>query len=285
MLRRAALALPPRVQQGLRRLGRLRWLEKSRQLRGRRPGGPPLSALEAARYVLLSPEVGDFTYDLANEDELLDLLADTLEQPRAELAAYAEETRSDALLTASLSRRRHLRLDVKRRIELGRNIGSYIVVRAVKPRLVVETGIKHGVGSLALLVALERNAAEGRDGRLMSFDVAPGSGWLVPVQLHHRWEVVLAPTEQALEEKLTGREVDVFVHDTPPDEHRERLEYEATLRHTGSRLVLLGNNGDNTLVLPTVAAERGMRYRHFAERPANHWYLGPGMGIAVHTGQ
>ena len=285
MLRRAARAFPPQLQQGLRRLGRLRWLEKSRQLRNRRPGGPPIGALEAARYVLLSPEVGDFTYDLANEDELLDVLADALELPRAELAAYAEEAHSDPLLTASLSRRRHRRLDVKRRIELGRNIGSYIVVRAVKPRLVVETGIKHGVGSLALLVALERSASEGHDGRLISYDVAPGSGWLVPAELHHRWEVVLAPTEQALEEELTGREVDVFVHDTPPDEHRERLEYEAALRHAGSRLVLLSNNGDNTLVLPRIAAERGMRYRHFAERPANHWYLGPGMGVAVHAGR
>ena len=282
MLRRAAQALPPPVQQGLRRLGRLRWLEKSRQLRDRRPGGPPVSALEAAHYVLFSPEVGDFTYDLANEDDLLDLLADALERPRAELAGYAEEARSDAILTASLSRRRHRRLDVKRRIELGRNIGSYIVVRAVKPRLVAETGIKHGVGSLALLVALERSASEGHDGRLISFDVAPGSGWLVPAELHHRWEVVLGPTEEAPEQNLAGRDVDVFVHYTPPDERRERLEYEAALRHAGSRLVLLSNNGDNTLVLPRIAAERGMRYRHFAERPANHWYLGPGMGVAVH---
>ena len=285
MLRRAAQALPPPVQQGLRRLGRLRWLEKSRQLRDRRPGGPPVSALEAAHYVLFSPEVGDFTYDLANEDDLLDLLADALELPRAELAAYAEEAHSDPLLTASLSRRRHRRLDVKRRIELGRNIGSYIVVRAVKPRLVAETGIKHGVGSLALLVALERSASEGHDGRLISFDVAPGSGWLVPAELHHRWEVVLGPTEEAPEQNLAGRDVDVFVHYTPPDERRERLEYEAALRHASPRLVLLSNNGDNTLVLPRIAAERGMRYRHFAERPANHWYLGPGMGVAVHAGR
>jgi len=36
----------------------------------------------------------------------------------------------------------------------------------------------------------------------------------------------------------------------------------------------------DTTVLPELAAAHGLRHRHFAERPANHWYRPPRLGIA-----
>jgi hypothetical protein len=65
-------------------------------------------------------------------------------------------------------------------------VAWYAVVRALKPQLIVETGIKQGLGSLVLLAALERNAGEGGSGRLISFDIDPFSGWVVPQRLRAR---------------------------------------------------------------------------------------------------
>jgi predicted O-methyltransferase YrrM len=45
-------------------------------------------------------------------------------------------------------------------VEFGRRLGWYILVRSQKPRIIVETGVDHGVGSLVLTSALLRNKSE-----------------------------------------------------------------------------------------------------------------------------
>jgi hypothetical protein len=276
-----ARSLPMSWQDRARRLSRLRWIEKWRLIEAR-PTDRPVSLRTRLGYVLFSPEVGDYTYELANEDELVALLADAIGHPVEELAAYAAETKGNARLEAALSRRVHKRWDMKRRVSFGRNMGWYVLVRALKPRLVVETGIKHGVGSLALLLALERNAADGDEGRLISFDIDPASGWIVPEDLRSRWTIVLEPTEEGLEPVLEREgPADIFVHDTPPDYDREVTELDIALPRMRAPWVILSGNGANTPALPELAEKHGLRYLHFQPRAADHWYDSLGLGVAV----
>ena len=131
----------------------------------------------------------------------------------------------------------------------------------------VETGIKHGMGALVLLVALERNAREGRAGQLISFDLDPFSGWVVPERLRGDWEPVYASTFDRLEQTLEGQKVDLFICDTPPDYDIESFEMRTALRHAAPGIVLIAGNGDRTTVLPELAAELHGEYHFFAERP------------------
>ena len=100
----------------------------------------------------------------------------------------------------------------------------YLAVRALRPRLVVETGPFNGASSTFLLHALEEN---GGDGRLVSFDVRDARdalgvpipegrepAWLVPPELRHRFELVLGNTRQTLRRRLEGETVDLFFHDS-----------------------------------------------------------------------
>ena len=100
----------------------------------------------------------------------------------------------------------------------------YVSVRALRPRLVVETGPFNGASSTFLLHALEEN---GGDGRLVSFDVLEARdaldvpipegrepAWLVPHELRHRFELVLGDTRQTLRRRLEGETVDLFFHDS-----------------------------------------------------------------------
>lgn len=59
----------------------------------------------------------------------------------------------------------------------------YVLVRAMRPRLVLETGIARGQSSLAILRALEWN----NEGSLVSVDPDPSAGCLVPEGLRSRW--------------------------------------------------------------------------------------------------
>jgi predicted O-methyltransferase YrrM len=100
----------------------------------------------------------------------------------------------------------------------------YLAVRALRPRLVVETGPFNGASSTFLLWALEENGGEGR---LVSFDVPDARdalgvpipegrepAWLVPDELRHRFELVLGDTRQTLRRRLAAETVDLFFHDS-----------------------------------------------------------------------
>lgn len=269
-------SLPPVWRRRARRLSRLRWITKARLLRthGVRVRDRPLLAL---RYLLLDPEVESFTYDLANREELLDFAAATLAHDRAAIARYAAETEQDP----ELRHPRRRRWDSKRRLPLANRLLWYVVARAEKPELVVETGVHDGLGSLVLLRALERNAEEGRPGRLLSFDVFADTGWLVPDGQRGRWQRVHGSTLTDLEPVLHGLRVDMSVHDTPADEAIQRAELETVLRHRGDRLVVVNSGGARLGVLAELCEREGVHERRFAGRSRDHVHPGNLVAMAV----
>jgi predicted O-methyltransferase YrrM len=93
----------------------------------------------------------------------------------------------------------------------------YVVVRAARPRAVVETGVLFGAFSSHILEALSRNGG----GRLVSFDMPDRHGrnelkdYLVPGSLRSARRLVLGDTRRTLSTELQqiGR-VDLFLHDS-----------------------------------------------------------------------
>jgi hypothetical protein len=234
-----------------------------------------------ARYILLDPELGDFSFDLENEDELVEFLAHLFDFDPVVIAGYLAETHADPTLTRELNARVRWRADVKRPVRLSARVLWYAVARMLKPRLIVETGIKHGLGSLVLLTALERNADEGHAGRLISFDFDPLSGWMVPARLRSNWQPVFASTYDVLDSTLEGEEVDLFVCDTSPEYEIESFELHGGLRHAAQRIVLISQAGNSTPALPELAALSGGVYHHFTERPRDFPFPLAGVGLAV----
>jgi predicted O-methyltransferase YrrM len=103
----------------------------------------------------------------------------------------------------------------------------YLLVRATRPALVVETGTFAGVTTTFLLRAL----AEADAGVLLSFDLPArrpipmavehalpagrDPGWIVPDELRDRLELVFGDTRRTLVPALSERgAVDMFVHDS-----------------------------------------------------------------------
>jgi predicted O-methyltransferase YrrM len=93
----------------------------------------------------------------------------------------------------------------------------YAVCRALRPRLVVETGVAYGVTSAYILQALADNG----DGMLRSIDLPPlarsGEGWvghLVPSELRQRWKLYIGSARKILPGLLRESSPDVFIHDS-----------------------------------------------------------------------
>ena len=283
----AANRLPAPVREPLRRgrwaldslgLPRLRWWTKLRTVRGY---GIGLRNRQALAYVLVDPELSNFTYDLANRDELTAFVAEALEIAPESVKGCLREADEDTELVERLQKRLRRRYDRKNRPLFGRRLGWYAIARILKPSLIVETGIHDGLGSALLLRAIERNEAEGSPGRLISVDINPQSGWLVDERLRTHWTPVFGSTFDVLEGAVDGSEVGMIIHDSQHTYECERFEFATALAHAAPSVALVSDNAHTTSALRDVCAELGIEYKFFRERPSGHFYPGAGIGFGL----
>jgi len=273
--RRLRAVLPRSGRRALARLSRLRWITKARALRATRTS-PWRDARVYWTHLLLDPEVDTHTYELGNEDELVRFVARALGVPDQRVAALVAEARSDPELIDF-----RWRWDAKRRMPLGRRLAWYAIARLLAPEIVVETGIKDGLGSLVLLRALERNGQEGRPGRLISFDLYPDKGRLVPERLRGAWRPVFESSLDALPRELEGLRVGMIVHDSVSDPAVERFELSCALDHAADVIALVNGHAHHTRELADIAAERGVSYHEFRDVPLAHHSTGQATSVAV----
>jgi hypothetical protein len=210
----------------------------------------PVGMRTALEFVLMHPELDTFSVSLANTDDVLAEVAAALGCPVDVLRGYATELVTDTEVAAMLPR--HM---VRSRPDrqagcvnlLGRHVPKYVATRVLKPRLVVETGVKDGYGSLSLLRALQRNRAESFPGELVSFDLNPVAGRAVPEQWRAGWRFVPRPSS-AMTEVLRGREVNLLVSDSSPDYACVAAEVRATLDGGAPQIVIFGNADWNAAI-------------------------------------
>jgi len=128
----------------------------------------------------------------------------------------------------------------------------YLLVRALRPLQIVETGVRPGYSTAWILAALDANGA----GQLTS--MGPGTstgrsaevenvtvGQFVPPALRSRWILELGNTEERLRTILSGaRALDLFFYDNGPDALRARFELRSAWAALGDRGVLLAHHTD-----------------------------------------
>jgi hypothetical protein len=254
--------LPARLRVKRTGVNRLRWVRKAQIVR---QYGAPVG--EHLRYVLLDPELQNFTYEIANRDELSSWLDELFGAGH-----YVAELDRDADLHAAVRRQVRWRPASKNTIPFGRRAGWYAIVRALRPARVVETGTHDGLGSTAILAALEKNGS----GELISIDPQPGTGWLVPDHLRPRWRPIRATSYDALP---SVGQIDLFIHDSLHTPECERWELE-TATELGAG-VLLSDNAHAADTARRFASDRGAGFSVWRERVQGHFYPGGGIGVIV----
>ncbi len=201
---------------------------------------------------------------------------------RRVLASYEQEIRRSGLLEHLWDKRREYDAVVQGESYTPGGIGIaertylYAILRTLKPRLAVETGVANGFSTAFALLALARNG----EGELHSIDLpreigvdhAPGTfyegtgragipperqpGWLVPEHLRERWTLVLGRSQDELPPLLARLgTVDSFMHDS---EHSfecmwfEFSEAWPALRDGG---VLISDDVNSTAAFPEFARQ------------------------------
>jgi len=129
----------------------------------------------------------------------------------------------------------------------GEGLRLYAILRKLRPRIAVETGVCNGVSTAFLLLALDANA----EGELHSLDLPeiagedyePGTfwdgkggavipagrapGWMIPERLRSRWHLTLGRSQDELPGLLQRLgTIDFFMHDSEHSQDCMRFEFE-----------------------------------------------------------
>jgi Methyltransferase domain len=237
----------------------------------------------AFRWLVESRETSNFTYDLTarNEAYLAEMLAVVTDRPSSEIAGYVREIHEDhalgkAVIAQVIAHGRQGGYDPTARF--GRRVGWYALVRALRPSVVVETGVEKGLGAMVLCAALLRNAREGHPGRYYGTDIDPGAGVLLCEPYRAMGTILYGDSLESLA-TLKGP-FDLFINDSDHSSAYEAREYRAIGDKLSERAVIVADNAHVTDELLNFSRQQGRQFLFFREEPANHWYIGAGIGLS-----
>lgn len=130
----------------------------------------------------------------------------------------------------------------------------YLLVRASRPRIVVDTGVLYGASTGHILAALADNGS----GRLHSIDIGrderePPHDHFIPAELQSNWDFIIGDSRRELP-RLLNRcgTIDMFYHDSLHTREHMLWEYETALPHLSSHGVLSSDDVQNALDLPGI---------------------------------
>jgi GT2 family glycosyltransferase/Flp pilus assembly protein TadD/predicted O-methyltransferase YrrM len=233
-----------------------------------------------------SNETTNLTYDLspANSMHLAWTLSLVASTPLAAIQQFLIELDQDVILKSHVRKKtaespRRLTADGEARY--GRRAGWYALVRALKPQVVVETGVDKGLGTCVLAAALLKNRAEGHEGRLYATDIDPSAGFLFADLYAQVGKIVYGDSIATLQ--TMTEPIDLFIADSAHTAEYERGEYDTVHNRLSPHAVVISDNAHVTQELAHFAERTGRQFLYFQECPHAHFYPGAGMGIAYHN--
>ena len=229
-------------------------------------------------------EFSNYYYDLneSNRFDLASLISAITEKPFKQVEALFDELENNESLRAHISNswaRDPMMSDAK--LGYGRRLGWYAFIRILKPKIVVETGVHHGVGSCVITSALIKNAEDGFIGQYFGTDIDKNAGKLL-VQPYSKFGKVLYGDSIESLKQLTDS-VDIFINDSDHSGEYEKLEYETINAKLSKKALILGDNSHATNSLRIFSQATDRNFIFFKEIPREHWYPGAGIGISFKT--
>ena len=236
----------------------------------------------ALRWVPRRTENSNFYYrlDSKNLSDLAASLALVFDTSVSTFDRYFEEIASDQQLKNHVEVWRQNRdMLADSNLGFGRRVVWYAIARYIRPRLIVETGVYHGLGSVVLASALRRNAEEGFPGRYLETELNPEFGSLFSGRFSELGEIIYGDSVETLS-TLEGP-VDLFINDSDHSIGYEALEYETVEGLLSTEGVVIGDNSHVTSVLNDWSRSQRRRFIFLPEVSTEHFYPWAGVGISL----
>ncbi|WP_020592350.1 class I SAM-dependent methyltransferase [Kiloniella laminariae] len=230
-----------------------------------------------------SNENTNYTYDLEEKNKLhLAFLISAITNSKFEIInSYITEICDDEELKKHISShiaKSSLSFMADQTARYGRRVGWYAIVRALKPNIVVETGVDKGLGACVLTAALKKNHIEGNSGYYYGTDINPKAGYMLSGSYAEFGEIIYGDSIESL--KNLNHTIDIFINDSDHSNEYEACEYRTISNKLSKRSVILGDNSHSTNELLEFSLKNNRDFIFFCEKPEKHWYPGAGIGIS-----
>jgi hypothetical protein len=233
------------------------------------------------KWVFLDTEYSNFYYELTpiSIENLTQSTAVICQVSVTEIDLYVQELLNDRDLMQHIKSGFELvKVGKDAKVAYGRRIVWYAIARAIKPKIVVETGVEHGVGACVITSALLKNQLEGFTGRYIGTELNRKSGKLLSGEYASVGTINFGDSVETLS-KLEN-EIDLFINDSSHDSEYELLEYFTILDKLSHNSIILSDNAHVSSSLSTFSRKMNRKFIFLPEQPANHWYSGGGVGIS-----
>jgi predicted O-methyltransferase YrrM len=231
-------------------------------------------------WLLKSSEISNFTYDTTDESK--QCLASTVsmitgckpEQVLNYVAELDNDTELKEYVTERMLREHDFTCDL--RSKPGKRIAYYVLVRALKPNVVVEVGVDKGFGTCIIAAALKRNAIEGTSGKVYGVDRNPNAGYLFRFPYDRYGSLVVSDGTAFAD--VVSEHIDLLINDAigEADHEEQYLELVKNKLSGGAVIVSVWHTGS----LMRFAWSTARQYIVFRETPKDHWYPGATIGLA-----
>lgn len=235
------------------------------------------------KWLFISRETTNFTYDLTDDNKqyLAALIADITAEKYDVIMAYFNEIENDRVLQKHIqdaTARSEWRFMADRHVRFGRRMGWYALARALKPKVIIETGVDKGLGACLLTAALQQNDKEGHSGNYYGTDINPAAGYLLSGDYEKYGQILYGDSITSLAQ-FDGT-IDLFINDSDHSASYEAKEYLTIADKLSESAVILGDNSHCTDKLFQFSLQTDRQFIYFQEKPKNHWYPGGGIGIS-----
>ncbi|MCP4176144.1 MAG: class I SAM-dependent methyltransferase, partial [bacterium] len=183
-----------------------------------------------------------------------------------EIAGYIHEINEDNDLRnhiESITQNSKERYKSDKTARYGRRIGWYAVVRAIKPGIVVETGVDKGLGSCIICAALKKNSEDGKRGYYYGTDINPEAGFLYQNEYKRFGEILYGDSIESL--KKLDKTIDLFINDSDHSAEYEEQEYKVIKDKLNKEAVLLADNAHCSDKLLNFSGLVNKKYLFFQE--------------------
>jgi predicted O-methyltransferase YrrM len=240
-------------------------------------------SITASKWLFSSKETTNLTYDLTalNDQYMAFFVADITNQDYPTVLAYFTELENDQKLI------KHIEMQISnsqwsimadKQARFARRKGWYALIRILKPKVVIETGVDKGLGACVIAAALMKNKTEGFDGHYYGTDINPKAGYLLSQDYKEFGEILYGDSIESLSK--FDQQIDIFINDSEHSFEYEADEYKVIKDKLSNKAIMIGDNSHCSDKLLKFSLENQRNFVFFQEQPANHWYQGAGIGVS-----
>jgi predicted O-methyltransferase YrrM len=235
------------------------------------------------KWFVKSRETTNYTYDLENLNKvyLIQFIADITNKKFDEIAKYIKEIENDKYLKKHIiyyTKKHKDRLFADKIPKYSRRIGWYAIIRAIKPKVIIETGVDKGLGACITCAALLKNKKEGKVGHYYGTEIDTSKGYLLQKPYTTVGEILFGDSVKSL--KKFNKKIDLFINDSDHSANYEAQEYETIKNKLNKNGIILGDNSLHTDKLFKFSLANKRKFRIFQEKPKDHIYLGESIGVS-----